>query len=57
MWAPDWVDSAHEILKRQQQHYLVVAALLAVLLFGLGAALAPPYIPTPYQLPPPPRGR
>jgi protein TonB len=50
MWAPEWYESAHEQLKRKYGKYMFVAALAALVLTGMGAAFAPPYVPTPYQL-------
>ncbi|MCK4413127.1 MAG: TonB family protein [Candidatus Eisenbacteria sp.] len=52
MWSPDWSDSAHEMFKRQHRVCLGGAALVALLIFGLGAVFAPPYIPSPWELPP-----
>jgi len=57
MWTSDWDSSAHAILSRRYRRHMIVAALLALGVTGLGAAFAPPYAPAPYtprETPPPP---
>ena len=50
MWAPNWYESAHEQLKLKYGKYMFFSALLALVITGMGAAFAPPYVPSPYQL-------
>ncbi len=50
MWAPNWEKSAHEQLKRRYGKYILLSTLLAIAAAVLGAAFAPPYIPSPYKL-------
>ena len=50
MFTPNWYQSAHERLKLKYTKYMFFAALVALILTGLGMAFSPPYVPSPYQL-------